>query len=316
MPSWFDDLSRFSLSMCQCLSAGLPPAKALSMSATTVRPASWRHSFESASEMCALGIPISEALEKSGGSFPSFFIPVVQAGELGGRQVEAYRLIHDHCERLKPASLAVRNAWLYPLVCILAGWSIRLAIFLYFGKYHLAWLFLRDTMGSSALLALLGLALSKTEYFRLWIDSLILQLPVIGETQRRLGTLLFLSTFRLIYEAGGLPVLSIVDLSLRTVGNRALRLDFARIRPVLAENGGFEDAFTEPLLLEDHVKGWIATGALSGSLGTALDQIVRSESQQLEHSLDLFNRIFQRLVAFGVAMSIVGTLLLCLSYSN
>jgi hypothetical protein len=41
---------------------------------------------------------------------------------------------------------------------------------------------------------------------------------------------------------------------------------------------------------------------------------VETATQQLDFSLQLFNRFFQRLVAFSVAMSIVETVLLCVLF--
>jgi type II secretory pathway component PulF len=144
----------------------------------------------------------------------------------------------------------------------------------------------------------------------------LLQIPFVRKVQIRLAMALFFATFRLAYEAGGLAVLTIFDLALQTVGNLAIRKDLLSARAVLEENGAFEDAFNEPVLIEDELKSSIAAGALSGHLGTSLGQIVKVETAALELSLERFNRIFQRLIAFGVTLSIVGTLLLCLSYSR
>jgi type II secretory pathway component PulF len=126
---------------------------------------------------------------------------------------------------------------------------------------------------------------------------------------------LFFATFRLIYESGGLDVVAMFDLALLTVRNSAIARDLQRSRPVLMDNGAFEDAFGQPVLLEDSIKSSIASGALSGHLGASLEQIVKSESMQLEITLSLFNRIFQRVVAYSVALSIVGTFLVCFAYT-
>jgi type II secretory pathway component PulF len=229
--------------------------------------------------------------------------------------VEAFELIHAHCERLKPSLELVRNTWLYPLICILAGWVIRLGIFLYFGLSGMAMRFVCDTFLASAVVATLVWALLKMAFVRQVVDQLLLQIPVVRETLIRLSVTLFFATFRLTYESGGLDVVAMFDLALRTVRNSAIARDLRRARPVLQENGAFEDAFGQPLLLEDSIKSSITAGALSGHLGSSLEQVVKSESMQLEITLTLFNRVFQRLVAYSVALSIVGTFLVCFAYS-
>src|SRR5207342_378230 len=95
-----------------------------------------------------------------------------------------------------------------------------------------------------------------------WVDGLLLQLPVVRETLVRLGIVLFFSTFRLAYEAGGMGVMAVFDVALATVQNTAIRQDLSKARPVLKDNGSFEDAFNEPELLDDSVKSTIAAGAV------------------------------------------------------
>ncbi|HYA79043.1 MAG TPA: hypothetical protein VED19_00875, partial [Candidatus Nitrosopolaris sp.] len=64
-------------------------------------------------------------------------------------------------------------------------------------------------------------------------------------------------------------------------------------------------------LLEDRFKGTIATGSASGKLDQTLTQLVASVTQQLELTLQTFNNIFQRVVTFCVAMSIIETVVIC-----
>jgi type II secretory pathway component PulF len=139
-----------------------------------------------------------------------------------------------------------------------------------------------------------------------------LQIPVIREAELGLGTVLFFSTFRLAYETGGLAVITMFDLASDTIRNSAIRRDWSRARPVLEERGTFADAFGRLALLEEPFKGLIATGAASGRLDQALTQLVASVTQQLEFTLQTFNNIFQRVVTFCVAMSIVETLTICI----
>ena len=73
----------------------------------------------------------------------------------------------------------------------------------------------------------------------------------------------------------------------------------------------FEGAGLVLLLAAAGINVSIAAGALSGHLGTSLDQVVKVESRELEIALEKFNRVFQRLVAFTVAMSLVDAILAC-----
>lgn len=309
-------VSQFAFSLATCLGSGLLPGQALTLSAATAQSRALQRAATRAAAGCEQGMPISDALEASGQRFPHFFLPVIRAGELGGRVIEACQLIHEHGQRLGPSLKLVRQTWLYPLIIILTGWAARIAIFLTFGLEERAWLLIRDTAVSGLGTLLGGWLLYKTRPIRSAVDWLLLQLPVVRETLLRLNLVLFFSTFRLVYEAGGLGVTRMLDLSLRTISNSVIRRDLAKAGPVLAEGGSFEDAFGSCTLLDDSIQGALATGAISGHLGKSLAQITQAETLALTTTLEVFNRVFQRLMGYSVAMAVAGTLLFCLSYGR
>jgi type II secretory pathway component PulF len=257
-------------------------------------------------------MPISEALEPGVRMFPPWFLPVVHAGEMGGRQVEAFQLLYHHCSRIGPSVRLVRNTWLYPLICIVFGWIFRAGVYVYFGKYQAARHLLCATFGTGLLLTLSGWLLFKIQPVKRVVDLVLLQIPLIRETEIRLAIVLFFATFRLAYEAGGLGVVRTFDMAWQTVRNGAIRQDLLNARRILAQNGTFEDAFAKPSLLGDDLKAMITTGSISGQLDRSLTRIVEMATQQIETTLQTFNQFFQRLIAFSVAMSIVETVLLCI----
>ncbi len=305
-------LCLFANSMATCLASGLTPKRSLELSGAGTRSKALQEVVRVALDRCDQGMPVSEALEPGARVFPRYFLPVVGAGEAGGRLVEAFQLLDRHCHRTEPSVKLVRNTWLYPLICIVFGWLIRTGVFVYFGRYDAAWHFICATFGAGSLLALLGWLLFKIQPVKRAIDLVLLQIPLIRETEIRLAVVLFFATFRLAYEAGGLGVVRMFDLAWQTVRNDAIRQDLLKARQILAENGTFGDAFGKPALLEDDIKGMINTGSISGQLDRSLTQIVEKATRQLEVTLHIFNQFFQRVVAFTVAMSIVETVLICI----
>ena len=86
-------ISRFAFSMATCLSSGLGPSKSLELSGTTAQSARLLRAAAAAAKGCDNGLPISDGVEPYAGFFPRFFIPVIRAGEMGGRQVEAFHFL-------------------------------------------------------------------------------------------------------------------------------------------------------------------------------------------------------------------------------
>ena len=298
--------------MATCLASGLPPRRALELSGAGTHSRALQEVIRAALKRCDQGMAISETLESGARFFPHYFLPVIRAGEAGGRLVEAFQLLDRHCQRTAPSVKLVRETWLYPLICIVFGWVVRTGIFVYFGRYDAAWHFVCATFGAGALLALSGWLLFKLQPVKRAVDLVLLQLPLLRETEIRLAVVLFFATFRLAYEAGGLGVIVIFDLAWRTVRNDAIRQDLLKVRQILAQNGTFGEAFGESALLQDDIKGMVNTGSLSGQLDRSLAGIVETATWQLELTLRTFNQIFQRVVTLTVALSIAETVLICI----
>ena len=289
-------LQLFADSMATCLASGLTPRRALEMSLAGTRSKALQEVVRTALPRCDQGMAISETLEPGASFFPHYFLPVIRAGEAGGRLVEAFQLLSRHCHRVGPSVRLVRNTWLYPLICIVFGWVIRTGIFVYFGKYQMAWHFICATFVTGSSLVLLGWLLFRIQQVKQAVDFVLLQIPLLRETEIRLAVVLFFATFRLAYEAGGLGVVVMFDLAWRTVRNDAIRQDLLKVRQILSENGTFGEAFGKSALLEDDIKGMIHTGSISGKLDRSLAQIVETATWQLELTLRTFNQFFQRLV--------------------
>ena len=301
----------FADSMARCLEAGLPVQRALESSRAGLRSGALVELTRVARERCDQGMSVAEALEPGAKVLPHYFLPVIRAGEASGRLVESFQLLHQHCHRIAPSVRLVRNTWLYPLICIVAGWIARMGIFLYFGRSTAAAHFFWMTFGMSSVVVFCVWLLLKIPAVKGLVDALLLQIPVVRETELGLGTALFFSTFRLAYEAGGLGVVVMFDLASETVRNSAIRRDLARARQVLVEHGTFEDAFAQLTHLEDRFKGMIAAGSIGGQLEQSLTHVVELLTQELEVTLKCFNNIFQRVVSLTVALSIAETVMIC-----
>jgi len=182
-------LSLFADGMARCLAAGLPPRRALELSRFDRRSKAMAELIRVARQRCDQGMSVAEALEPGRKVLPYYFLPVIRAGEAGGRLVEAFQLLYQHCQRIAPSVRLVRKTWLYPLILVMFGWIIRIGIFLYFGRPAAAAHFFWSSFGAGSLLVLAGWLLLKLASVKAGIDRLLLQLPVVRETELGLGRL-------------------------------------------------------------------------------------------------------------------------------
>ena len=122
-------LSLFADGMATCLSAGLPPQRALELNRFEKQSKALGKLVDLARQRCGQGMPLSEALEPGRKFLPHYFLPVLRAGEAGGRLVEAFQLLSRQSRRIGPSVRLVRNTWLYPLILVCFGWVVRIVFF-------------------------------------------------------------------------------------------------------------------------------------------------------------------------------------------
>jgi type IV pilus assembly protein PilC len=301
----------FAAAMADCLSAGMPPERALRLSGGRSTCGKLREVVEAAAGSCAKGTPLVEALRPHRRVLPAFVLPVLEAGEETGHLPDAFALLQSHSLRIAPSLRLVRNSWLYPVTCILFGWLIRTGMLVYFGRSSAAWQFALSSFGTMLVITGMGLFLLRLPAIKRFLDTALLHVPVVRESQIQVSLMLFFSTFRMGYEAGGLPVLRVFDLALHAIRNTAVQTSVLKARSVLEQNGTFGDAFNEVDVLADDIKSIIYTGNISGRLNESCGQVVEKTRAELEVTLTAFNQIFQRVVSVTVAMSIVETVLIC-----
>ena len=97
--------------MATCLGSGPPLQKSLELSGAGTESQKLQATVRTAVVWCDEGLTLSEALAPEAGIFPRYFLPVLRAGEAGGRLVEAFQLVHQHCRRIGPTLRVVRNTY-------------------------------------------------------------------------------------------------------------------------------------------------------------------------------------------------------------
>lgn len=111
----YDKLAHFAGNLATCLETGVGVEQSLktaslSLSGTRLAPA-----LEVSLTRVKRGTSLAEAFAAIEWGLPTFFVPMVQAGEQTGRTDEALRHLERHCRLLIAPSNALRNVWLVPL---------------------------------------------------------------------------------------------------------------------------------------------------------------------------------------------------------
>ncbi len=156
-------------------------------------------------------------------------------------------------------------------------------------------------------LTIVGLVvMSRTQWFRSWLDRSLLNMPGIGKATR---TLLAGRTFRLIGTMiqSGVPLLDAVCLSRRSVRNSEYTRLFDEIETQLTKGNGLSTALSTVDFLPDGLAQMISTAEASGDLGSVMEIVGEHYEDEAERHVRELSKVLEPLiiVLMGGIVSVV-----------
>ena len=133
--------------------------------------------------------------------------------------------------------------------------------------------------------------LFKNPVFKSRWDEFVLKIPAVSEFIRYINLSNFMTVLHISYDAG-LPVLSGLELSAKTVGNWVIKRQAANASSLARQGKSLSEAFQLSSLIPGALMTMVATGEKSGTLGKmikdAADVIDKKVDMALEAMLKLF----------------------------
>lgn len=281
------------------------------------------------------GLSLSDALQKYPGSFPDFYVSLIQAGEASGQLQDALENAVRHYERAAEAKEQVAGALVYPLLVSVFGVLViifclifviprftqifidldrilplptRMLIFLSNAILKYGWILL--ILGA---LGIMGFERwRKTEKGRMGWHRFLLHVPVFQNLIRSAAYANFARTLSNLLS-NGVPVLKALDIVKKTANNAVLEYEIGLLKArvtdgsslsvPLAESGVFPDLFTDML----------SVGEEAGQVPRSLAQIARRYDDELTRSIKRMTTVIEPLlmilIAGGVAFVAISMLL-------
>ncbi len=319
--------------MAALLRSGLPVLQTLELVEERQRDPLFRKTLGEVRQRVRSGESLSDAVTAFGDLFPPLYAPTLKAGERSGDLETVIRRFIRYQRLMMDARKKIVSALVYPLV--LVGLSIALigVMTVYVVPKFRAFfsgldtelpLLTRLTMGLSSfvsdnfvvmgaaavLLVVAVLQWRRTPGGAATIDRLKMRLPVIGSIFHRTALSEFCRSLSTLL-AGGLPVVSALDVSVASVGNAHVRRKLGslmgRVREGAALNTALEETGVVPELALDMVKVGEATGSLDEMLTSVsefFDEEVETRMQRLLSLIEPVMLVFMGLVVAILLVSI------------
>ena len=309
------------------ISSGVPLLEAL-RSLSDEQKGFWKTMLVDIRERIAGGSGLSKALEEYPKIFPEFYVNMVAAGEASGNLDNILTRIADFLEAQDNLKSKVRTSMVYPvfMICI----SFIVLSFLFAFVMPKITRIYKDTQSALPLLTvvliwvseifqrywwlLIGLLLGGLyslrelrEKKRVFLDRMILRIP--GNILQSLYFGRFARTLGFLLE-GGLPMLSSLELSAKSIGNKVIEQSVLESGKRVSEGARLSaslDGFP-PVLLQ-----LISTGERSGQLVEVLKNAARSYeeefSRRVDKALSLLEPVMILCMGFLVGLIVLAVLL-------
>ncbi len=315
--------------MAALLRSGLPVLQTLELVEERQREPLFRKVLGEIRQRVRSGESLSDAVASFGALFPPLYAPTLKAGERSGDLERVIRRFIRYQRLIMEARKRIVSALVYP--AILIGLSIGLigVMTVYvvpkFSEFFSGLdtelpLLTRMTMGLSSFVrdhflllsvALVALGVGLMQWRRTAageaaIDRWKLRLPLVGSIFHRTALSEFCRSLSTLL-AGGLPVVSALDVSVASVGNAHVRGQLAslvgRVREGAALNAALEETGVVPELAVDMVKVGETTGSLDDMLTSVSDFFDEEVETRMQRLLSLIEPVM--LVFMGLVVAIL-----------
>ena len=275
------------------------------------------------------GLNLSAAFQRHPGVFNNLYIAMIKAGEVSGNLDEILDHLATYLENIDDTRRKVRSAMTYPIFMLVFMATMITAMFIWiipkFSEVY-AQLGSKLPKATQTLVALsewislnigaiilfsflffLGIwMISKTRRGGLFIDTLILNLPVFGSLNKQSILNKFCKTFGILIGAG-VPVLESTLLLSKVVDNRVYEEATLDASKDIREGYNISTALRRTEVFPSIMLQLTSTGEETGELGDLLDRAADYYYKQVNVLVDRMTTLIEPLLilAVGVVIAIM-----------
>ena len=309
------DLAIFTRQFATMISAGLPLVQCLDILAKQSSKPSFGRTIGDVTREVEAGSTLADALGKHRGTFDDLFRNMVAAGEAGGVLDEILMRLATYIEKADALKRKIKGAMVYPAVVLTValGATAFMLIFIIptFAKMFTDFggelpLPTKIVLGLSHFLTswwwtvLLGGGIA-TFVFQRWyatepgrrqVDAMMLKLPVLGDVLLKGAVARFTRTLGTLI-ASGVPILSGLEITARTAGNKIISEAIMTARASIREGETVSAPLRTSGVFPPMVVQMISVGEQTGALDEMLTKIAVFYEAEVDNAVDTLTSIIE-----------------------
>jgi len=321
------DRAVFSWQLFTMIEAGIPLTRALESVAAQTKNAKLQAATRRVIDEINSGLSFSEALRRQPRVFPSFFVHMVEVGEVGGVLDEMLSKVAQYYETQVERRSRIMSAISYPLVLLIGCVGILFFMVLFliprlFGLFEnmgaqmpaatLILISIAQFLRSYSVLVILmlvGLVVGWKFYTRrpagrYLRDRVLIELPIIGSLMSRVVLSRFSHSLAIMVN-GGVPLLSALRVVREIVGNAVVERTVDRIIETVSEGGQVQDELKRHRYIPDMVTNMVSVGEETGSLGAMLEKVSSYYDREVNTAINNLTKVVEPVLLVFMA-GIVG----------
>ena len=283
-------------------------------------------------EKVSQGVAFSDALGAHPRLFSELYVNMVRAGEASGSLDKILFRLADYLHAARRMQSKIVAALTYPIIMMIVG-TVVVGVLMAFVVPKITDVLVKQSkqalpLPTEILMSISGLLRSywwvvilaivgvwflfkrirATKAGRLWIDTALLRIPVVGPLLRKSAVSRFALTFATLLESG-LPVLECVAVVKRVVNNQLIANVLDDVQRKIAEGADIATPMKQSKVFPPVVGYMIAVGEESGRLEELLKRISQSYDEEIEIAAQRLTSLLEPLMIVVMAM-IVGFIVL------
>jgi len=299
------DLQIFTRQLATMIDAGLPLVQCLDILANQTENKAFKKVLSSVKNSVEQGATFSDALRRHPKVFDELYVNLVGAGEIGGILDTILNRLAVYIEKAVKLKGQLKSAMYYPtgimvvaigVICVMLIKVIPTfeKMFKDLGNAKLPaptlfvvkishgfinnWYLIFGTMIG----IVVGLSLARrTEQGRELIDRVLLRIPIVGPTLRKIIVARFTRTLGTLL-ASGVPILDALDICAKTAGNKVVEHALLRAKSKIAEGHNMADPLAESKVFPTMVVQMIGVGEQTGAMDAMLQKIADFYEEEVD----------------------------------
>jgi len=313
------------------LGSGIHLSEALNVLVEQIQDRRMEVIFRDLRERIVSGSGLADALSHHPGYFSDLYVNMVRAGEASGNLDEILSRLAEYLQKQASLRGKLTAAMTYPAVMVVVGFGVVVFLMSYvvpritqilskkgdalpapteilmtisslFKQYW--WMGL---IGVVAAMVLLRVSIT-TEKGRLWFDTTILRVPVIGTLFQKSAISRFTVTLSTLLKSG-LPALDSLNIVSKVVNNALLSRVITQVAERILEGADIATPIRKSKMFPPMVGYMIAVGEQSGELENILDRISETYEEEIDLAIQRLTALVEPVIIVVLA-AVVGFIIL------